>query len=104
MLIDSSVSVGASSRPEVTALATCHTDTVSTRSGQRAHTAHAVATIAVTASAKADPAGSATRGSGSNEHASVVNAARSGPARASNRRSHPRTVEAGRPINTAIRR
>lgn len=104
MLIDSNVSVGASSRPEVTALATCHTDTVSTRSGQRVHTARAVATIAVTASASADPAGSGTRGSTSSEQASVVNALRSGPARASNRRSHPRTVEAGRSINTATRR
>jgi hypothetical protein len=86
----------------VTATASSHGDNPNTRPGQRRPTAPAAATIAATASTTTDPAGSSTGGSGSSSHSSVVNAARSGPARAANRRSQPRTVAAGRPSPAAI--
>lgn len=104
MLIDSTVSVGASSRPQLTAAATCHTDTVSAKLGQRVHTARAVTMIAATASPTSDPAGCGITGAGSSAAASAVNPTRTGPARASNRRSQPRTVDAARPTNSATRR
>lgn len=103
MLIDSTVSFGASNPPEVTAATSCHADTVS-KSGHRAQAARAVSTIAATASPTAHPAGSGITAAGSNAQASAVNDARTGPARASNRRSQPRTVDAGRPTIAAMRR
>lgn len=104
VLINSTVDPGASNRPEVTAAANRHTDTVNTERPHRDHPARAVATIAATASATTDPAGSGNLGSGSSAHANLVNAARNGPARAWNRRTQPRTVDAGRPSQTAMRR
>jgi hypothetical protein len=103
VLLNSTVEPGASSAPDVTAQATCHGDTPNT-SAQRRTTAPAAATITATASATGEPAGSGSPGSGSTAHNSTVNAARSTPARAANRRSHPRTVAAGRPNRSATRR
>lgn len=104
MLINFAAMPGASNRPDVTATASCHGDTVNTDRPHRATTARATATIAATASASSEPAGSGTPGSGSTAQASAMNAERSGPAREQNRRSQPRTVAAGHPNRTAIRR
>lgn len=104
MLIHSTASPGSSSRPELTAAASRHGDTAPTGQPHRTPTAPAAATIAATASASSDPAGSGILGSGASTHTSLVNTRRSGPARAPKRRSHPRTVDAGRPTRPAIRR
>lgn len=104
MLVHSTPSVGASSRPEVIAAATCQTDTVEAKPGQRDHTARAAVKIAATASPSGDPAGSGITGTDPTATAKVVNPSRTGPARASNRRNQPRTVAAGRSTSPATRR
>lgn len=55
-------------------------------------------------SASADEAGSGIVGAGSTAHNNAVNTDRIGPARAENRRSHRRTVDASLPSVSAIRR
>lgn len=60
--------------------------------------------IASTASANTDPLGSNGAASGSKACSSRVNPTRITSACAVNRRSHPRTVEAGRPSDTPIGR
>ena len=117
MLTNSTVDRDVSSRPDVTAAATSHGDTVNTSmsvpmgipvstsgTGHRRVTAPAAATIAATASATADPAGAGNTGSASTAHNNAVNASRNGPARIRNRRSQPRTVASDRPNHAAIRR
>jgi hypothetical protein len=104
VLINFSADPGVNNQPEVTAAASRHGDTANTDRPHRAAIADVAATIAATASASSDPAGSGTRGTGSRSHNRAVNADRTGPARAANRRSQPRTVAAGRSINSAIRR
>lgn len=103
MLINSTVSFGANSPPDLTAATSCHTDTAR-KWGHRAQTARAVNTIAATASPTSPPAGSGMTGAGSSAQASAVNPTRTGPARASNRRNQPRTVDAARPTIPAMRR
>jgi hypothetical protein len=104
VLINLTVASGANSRPDVTAQANSHGDNADTAGPQRRATAVAAATIALTASATCDPPGAGSRGSGSSVHNNAVNAERTGPAREANRRSQPRTVAAGRPNRSAIRR
>ena len=60
--------------------------------------------IASTASANPDPVGSNGAACGSSAWSNVVNLTRILSACAVNRRSHPRTVETGRPKDTAIGR
>jgi len=60
VLINFTVDPGANNQPEVTAATSCHGDTVNTDRPHRAATACAAATIAMTASASSDPAGSGT--------------------------------------------
>lgn len=104
MLINSTVDSGANKAPELTAAANNHGDIVNTTRPHRTTAAAAAATIAATASATTEPAGAGNLGSGSRSQASAVNADRSGPARAANRRIQPRTVDADRPNATATRR
>ena len=104
MLIDSILSVGASNRPEVTADATCHADTLNSDRGHRDRIAHTAVMIAATASPTSDPVGSGITGTGSTATTKAVNPSRNGPARASNRRSQPRTVDAARSTSAATRR
>lgn len=59
---------------------------------------------ASTASANPDPLGSKGDASGSSAYNKRVNHTRISSARTENRRSHPRTVEAGRATDTAIGR
>ena len=95
---------GASSRPPVTAAASSHGDSASAPRPQRRTTAAAAATIAATASPAGEPPGAGSSGSGSSAHSTPVNADRRASARDANRRSQPRTVEAGRPACSATRR
>lgn len=99
---------GASSRPHETAAAICHGDTMSpvdpVDPAHRRATAAPAATTAATASATGQPAGSGSKGSGSNWHNNLVKASRNGPARSANRRNQPRTVAAGRPNRSATLR
>jgi hypothetical protein len=104
VLINSTVDSGANKAPELTAAANNHGDIVNTTRPHRTTAAAAAATIAATASATTEPAGAGNLGSGSRSQASAVNADRSGPARAENRRIQPRTVDADRPNATATRR
>lgn len=113
MLAESTVDTDVKSRPDVTAEATSHSDTVNTSVGgpeeaggtlHRRVTAPAAARIAATASATTDPAGAGNTGSASTAHNNAVNASRNGPARIRNRRSQPRTVASDRPNQQAIRR
>ncbi len=104
MLINSTIRPGANNRPAVTAAATHHGDNMSTLRPHRPTTAAAAATIAATASANSEPVGSGTRGAGARSPSNAVKADRNGPARELNRRNQPRTVEAGRPSRSAIRR
>ena len=102
VLIDPAGQPGDNSRPAEAAPATCHTVTPAT--ANRAATAHAVARIAATASAHADPVGVGGTGSTATWHNSRVNHARTASRRPPNRRSHPRTVPNGRSTDAAIGR
>ena len=105
MLIDTGGHPGASNRPPDTDTTTSHGATAP--SPNRVATAPAaavIAVIAVIASAQTDPAGSGITGSGSSAANHPVNTARTASARPANRRNQPRTVAAGRPSPTAIRR
>jgi len=92
---------GAISRPPLAADAAAHTGTVPS-SGQRWVTAAAAPATADTAAATGPAAPAGITGSGLVRASSTVKNARTSPARAANRRSHPRTVDAGRPSTTAI--
>jgi hypothetical protein len=103
VLIHRGGSSGLSSRPWVTALTISHAATVSS-TGHRRAIAVTAAPTAATASANSHPAGAACPGSASTSTASVVNNRRSPSALPAKRRSHPRTVPAGRPSRKAMRR
>ena len=92
---------GAISSPPLAADAAVHTGTVPS-SGQRCATATAAPAIADTAAATGSAARAGITGSGLVRASSTVKNARTASARAANRRSHPRTVEAGRPSPAAI--
>ena len=94
---------GASSRPPLAADAAAHTGTMPTR-GQRCATAAAAPAIADTAAATGPHAAAGITGSGLVRTSSTVKNARTASARAANRRSHPRTVDAGRTSPAAILR
>jgi len=104
VLINSTARAGASNPPRDTAEANNHGDTVSRNPGQRDNTATVAANTAATASPNPVPAANGGAVPGSTSTARAVNAARTDPARPAKRRSHPRTVDAGRPTNCAIRR
>src|SRR6266536_231765 len=70
--------------------------------GQRCATAAAAPAIAGTAAATGPAAPAGITGSGLVLASSTVKNARTAPARAANRRSHPRTADAGRPSPAAI--
>ena len=72
--------------------------------GHLAATAEAAPAIADTAAATIPAAPAGITGSGAVRASSTVKKARTGPARPANRRSHPRTVEAGRPSARATER
>lgn len=103
MLIVDQGQDGANNRPCETADAASHGDTAPTN-GHRAATATAAPTTAATASANSSPDAAGTTGSGPVATNSPVNSTRTATARPANRRSQPRTVSAGRPTPTAIRR
>ena len=92
---------GAISSPPLAADAAVHTGTVPS-SGQRCATATAAPAIADTAAATGPAAAAGITGSGLVRASSTVKNARTSSARAANRRSHPRTVDAGRPSTAAI--
>ena len=102
VLAASTLMPGAGKAPRVTAEASSHGDNPDAAGPQRRAAAPAAATIAATASARSDPAGAGGSGSGSSPHNKAVNAERNGSARATARRSQPRTVAAGRPSRSAI--
>jgi hypothetical protein len=102
VLIDPVGQPGANNRPADTAPATCHTVTPITTN--RAATAAVAASIAATASAHTEPAGSGRAGSDVTAHSSRVNQPRTASVLEPNRRSHPRTVPNGRPRSAAIGR
>ena len=102
MLASSAGQPGASRHPPETAHAPCHGATVPRTN--RAATAVTAAVIAAMASAHADPAGPGGTGSAGTATAQPVNTARTASQRSAKRRSHPRTVSAGRPSDAAIRR
>jgi len=102
VLIHSGGQPGANNRPPEIATATSHGDTAG--STNRLATARPTAATAASASAHPVPAGSGITGSGSTARNHTVNHARNCSTRPANRRNHPRTVNAGRPTNTAIRR
>ena len=87
----------------MTAEAISHGDTAGS-CGQRQAIAAAAAATATTASATAGPAGASGTGSALTAAATRVKTSRTWPARAANRRSHPRTVSSGIPSSAAIRR
>ena len=70
----------------------------------RNEAARAAAPMASTASARAEPPGRAGPKSGSKRCAQARKCTASSPARDRARRSHPRTVEKGRPTRTATLR
>jgi hypothetical protein len=92
---------GASSSPPLAADAAAHTGT-SPRCGHRAATAAAAPVTADTAAATSPGAPAGITGSGAIRASSTVKNTRTGSARPANRRSHPRTVAAGRPSSPAI--
>jgi hypothetical protein len=94
---------GDSSVAFVTAAATSHGDTVSSR-GHLAAVAAAAAATATTASASPDPAGSSGTGSPLTAAAARVNSSLSRPAFPAARRSQPRTVPSGTPSAAATGR
>jgi len=94
---------GASNAPAVTAEANTHGDTEPS-TGHRPADTDPAATIAATASANPDPAGAGSTASTPASTSTPVNTARHPAARTANRRSHPRTVSAGRDSHRAIRR
>lgn len=104
MLVNTAGDDGDNNPPCVNAAATCHTDNVATTAGHRRPIAVAAACTATTASATGEAAGPAGTLPGSTRTANAVNAARTGSARETNRRSQPRTVAAGRPSAFAIPR
>ena len=93
---------GAISSPPLAADAAVHTGTVPS-SGQRCATATAAPAIADTAAATGPAAPAGITGSGLVRASSTVKNARTSSARAANRRSHPRTVDAGRPSTAGDR-
>src|SRR3984957_2230617 len=88
---------GASSSPHVTAAADSPRGTTPTPPP-----AAAAAAPAATASANTGPAGNGSGGSVTKPAASTVNTDLTCSARLVNARSHPRTVETGRPRRSAI--
>ena len=103
VLIDSLRSVGASSRPPVTAEATCQADTAPTTPSRR-RAADTAAASAATASANAETAGVTSPVNGSSSTSGPVHTARTCSAFRANARSQPRTVEAARPNRAATSR
>jgi hypothetical protein len=93
---------GANNQPVVAAVANRHPDTMDTP--KRRAAAEAAAPTAPTASANTSPAASGSTASTTSVTANAVNAERTDSAREANRRSHPRTVDAGRPSRAAIAR
>jgi hypothetical protein len=71
------------------------------RGPRRSDAARAATPIASTASATPDPAGATGPNIGSKRCAHAINSAAARAATARNRRSQPRTVEAGRPTSSA---
>ncbi|GAA2611714.1 hypothetical protein GCM10010436_12960 [Paractinoplanes durhamensis] len=102
MLINSAAQGGPSSPPCDTADANNHGDTMSRNPGHRDSTATVAANTAATASANPVGAANGAAVPGSTSTAKAVNPARTDSARSAKRRSHPRTVDAGRPTSTAI--
>ncbi len=94
---------GASSSPPLAADAAAHTGT-SPSCGHRAATADAAPATADTAAATGPAAPAGITGSGLVRASSTVKNTRTSSARPANRRSHPRTVDAGRPARPAILR
>ena len=94
---------GATSRPPLAADAAAHTGTCPSR-GHRAPTAAAAPAIADTAAASTLAAPAGITGSGAVPASSTAKNTRTVPARDANRRSHPRTVSAGRPSSRVILR
>ena len=92
---------GASSSPLLAADAAVHTGT-SPSSGHRAATAAAAPATADTAAATGPGELAGITGSGAVRASSTVKNTRTSSARPANRRSHPRTVGAGRLTSPAI--
>ena len=97
---------GDNNRPPLTAEATSHPVTVPSRPdpANRCHAAVSNTPIAATASAMPGPAGPGGDTSTPVAMATPVKNTRTASARAVNRRNQPRTVPAGTPNLTAIRR
>jgi hypothetical protein len=94
---------GDSSRPPLAALASRHGDTLPTP-GQREDAATTAPATAATATANADGPCAGGTGSVPVSTSSLVKKTRTASARDPNRRSHPRTVPAARPVAAAIGR
>ena len=92
---------GASSSPPLAADAAAHTGTAPT-AGQRCATAAAAPATADTAAATGPAAPAGITGSGLVLASSTVKNTRTCSARPANRRSHPRTVDGGRPSICAV--
>jgi hypothetical protein len=88
--------------PPVAAQTLCHAVTAPTPN--RVRTACHAAAIAVSASPHGVPAADGTTGSTSTRTIRTVKNDRTASTRPAKRRSHPRTVENGRPSRSAIRR
>jgi hypothetical protein len=104
VLIHSGAKPGASSSPALTELASSPGDRLTSRPAQRRAAAAAAAVTAATASATTEPADASGGGSASSAHNHTVNSPRTVPARAANRASQSRTVDAGLPRPSAIGR
>src|SRR6266536_2254261 len=104
VLISSGTHDGDSSRPALTELASSPGDRLTSRPARRPAAAAVAAVTAATASAAADPVGGSGGGSASSAHSHTVNSPRTSSARAANRASQSRTVDAGLPSTAAIGR
>jgi hypothetical protein len=102
VLIHSVGQPGANSR--LLDIADTHSHIGTPNTPNRPAAALTAAWTAANASAHAPPAGAGITGSGDNARSSTVNTRRTASKRPASRRSQPRTVSAGRPNPTAIRR